>query len=365
MISVGNEKHNVKRKLQIWGFSFLVATGLLLRCSDENVVKQISQLRYEINGEAQGTTYNIVYFTDSLVVQKREIDSILYQMDLAASIWVDHSVISQVNQNQQTRFPIENDDFHFFEDNFNLSKQVYHATQGAYNPTVGRLVNAWGFGFKNKEKMDSTKVDSLLVSVGFDDNQMWVEKGDSLIFNKVNPQSNLDFNGIAQGYSVDVLANYFLSVGIENYMIEVGGELIAHGKKADGSLWKIGIDQPVEGNYERVLSATIKLENVAVATSGNYRKFYEEDGMRYSHTINPFTGFPVQHSLLSATVVMNNCGLADAFATSFMVLGVEKSKEVIFQNPELGINVYLIYSDENGALHTYTSSGLKKHLEEL
>jgi len=368
MISEGNDLNNTKRKLQIWSFSFLmVFVTLLVSSCEEEKSKAIvnATLRYEIDGEAQGTTYHIVYYTDSLTVLKIAIDSILDDVDDAASIWVKTSVISRVNQSQDSILEITDDHFGYFIDNFNLSKQVYHATNGAYNPTVGELVNAWGFGFKNRETMDSTLVDSLLQSVGFDENQMWVTTTNGLIVHKSNPATNLDFNGIAQGYSVDVLANYFLSLGLPNYMIEVGGELIAHGTKPDGTLWKIGIDKPIDTNAERNLAATLKLDNVAVATSGNYRKFYEEDGVRYAHTINPKTGFPVQHSLLSATVIMTNCGLADAYATAFMVMGFEKAKDLVENNPQLGIEVYLIYSDENGGLKTYFSPRLVDMLEEL
>lgn len=364
MISVDNANNILKRKLHFWSFSFLVAI-LLFSCGEENSAPKATQLRYEIDGEAQGTTYHIVYFTDSIIVNKQIVDSILDAIDMAASMWVHESVISQINQYQDSVIVIKGDDYGFFEDNFNLSKQVFNTTNGAYNPTVGELVNAWGFGFKNKEKMDSTKVDSLLQSVGFADNQMWITNSDSLYLHKSNPRSQLDFNGIAQGYSVDVLADYFIEFGLPNFMIEVGGELRANGSKPEGLLWKVGIDKPTDNNNARNLAATLKLNNISVATSGNYRKFYESDGVRYAHTIDPKTGFPVQHSLLSATVVMQNCGLADAYATSFMVMGTEKAIELIETKPELGIEAYLIYSDENGGMQTYLSSGLEDMLEEL
>jgi len=368
MISEVNGQHNTKRKLLNWGFSFFVLVAILSfsSCTDEKSKVSVNPtLRYEIDGEAQGTTYHIVYFTDSVTVSKTVIDSILDDVDDAASIWVKSSVISSVNQSQDSVMEITDDQFGYFIDNFNLSKEVYHATNGAYNPTVGELVNAWGFGFKNRETMDSTIVDSLLQSVGFDDDQMWVTKENGLQIHKSNPATNLDFNGIAQGYSVDVLANYFIDLGLPNFIIEVGGELTAHGTKPDGSLWKIGIDKPIDKNVERDLAAILLLDNVGVATSGNYRKYYEEGGMRYAHTLDPSTGFPVQHSLLSATLIMKDCGLADAYATSFMVMGFEKAKELIEKHPELGIEAYLIYSDENGEMKTYFSPGLDDMLEEL
>jgi thiamine biosynthesis lipoprotein len=257
---------------------------------------------------------------------------------MAASVWVPNSLISKFNNSSDSVFTVPKQTNSYFLDNFNLCKEVYHNTGGAYNPTVGELVNAWGFGFKNRENMDSAIVDSLLQSVGFSDTQMHTyDVNDSTFIVKTNANTQLDYNGIAQGYSVDVLGDYFKSKGIFHFMIEVGGELLANGRKGDGSFWKIGVDKPLNKNRERNLAATLQLDNKAVATSGNYRKFYEKDGVRYAHTLNPQTGFPVQHSLLSVTVVMDNCGLADAYATSFMVLGFEKSKALLTAHPEWGI----------------------------
>lgn len=369
MISEDKTYKTQKRKLHYWSFSFFMAIGvsmLLTSCSEEPQKGFVNHnLRYEIKGEAQGTTYSMLYYSDSIQISKEEVDSILDEIDLAASIWVNSSLISKMNRSQDTLIPIH-DTTGFFTDNFQLSKEVYTNTDGAYNPTVGKLVNAWGFGFKNKEKMDSTKVDSLLQSVGFNDDQMWMtQENGQWWMHKTNAHTHLDFNGIAQGYSVDVLAHYFSEKGISDYMIEVGGELIAHGSKPDEILWNVGIDLPSDQNMTRNLAATLKLDNVAVATSGNYRKFYEVDGVRYAHTLNPKTGFPVQHSLLSATVVMDNCALADAYATAFMVMGYEAAKELVESRPELGINAYFIYSTADGQMQTYFSSGLENMIKEL
>ncbi|MFT4754188.1 MAG: thiamine biosynthesis lipoprotein [Salibacteraceae bacterium] len=358
----------LKEKLHRWGFSFLV---LLLvssgqSCKDEEH-SQFPQLRYEIMGEAQGTTYNIVYFTEEIIIHKSQVDSILDEIDMAASVWVDSSVISQINNLNDTVFDLSDQPNSYFLDNFLLCKEVYENTGGAYNPTVGQLVNAWGFGFKNRQNMDSVLVDSLLQSVGFDSKDMMVleESKYSTVLKKRNPTTQLDYNGVAQGYSVDVLGTYFKSKGVGHFMIEVGGELLANGRKSDGSFWKIGIDEPLTANLERTLVATIELNNMAVATSGNYRKFYESDGVKYAHTINPLTGFPVQHSLLSVTVVMPNCGLADAYATSFMVMGFKEAKELILLKPQLGIEAYFIYENASGKLETYLTPGLRQIITEL
>ncbi len=361
----------LKEKLHNWSFSFLSPFLLLgvmaiASCGDRTSVTY-PQNKRAISGEAQGTTYNIVYFTEEIRMEKHRVDSLLDEIDLAASVWVDSSVISRFNQSTENPFELTKTTNAYFLDNFFLCKEVYKNTNGAYNPTVGALVNAWGFGFKNKENMDSSKVDTLLRSVGFADNQLQliIPNAGNPFITKSNPNTQLDYNGIAQGYSVDVLAEFFKNNGIDNFMIEIGGELIANGRKSDGSFWKIGIDKPTDGNLGRQLAATIKLDSMAVATSGNYRKFYEKDGVKYAHTIDPFTGFPVQHSLLSVTVAMANCGLADAYATSFMVMGYEKAKALIASKPELGIEAYFIYNDEDGNYQTYFTPGLEKSLSEL
>jgi thiamine biosynthesis lipoprotein len=174
----------------------------------------------------------------------------------------------------------------------------------------------------------------------------------------------LDFNGIAQGYSVEKLASLFNDQNIDSYMIELGGEIKTKGKKKDGTYWKIGVDKPVSPDKERQLQAVLTLKNQSVATSGSYRKFYEQDGERFSHTIDPKTGKPVTHNLLSTTVVMDDCTLADAYATAFMVMGTDKTKEFLQSNPDLKMEVYLIY-DEAGEFKTWMSEGMKKMTEEI
>jgi thiamine biosynthesis lipoprotein len=171
----------------------------------------------------------------------------------------------------------------------------------------------------------------------------------------------LDFNAIAQGYSVDVIANFLADQGIENYMVEIGGEVKVRGKNDKNKLWRIGIDKPVENEAERTLEAVVNLENQSLATSGNYRKFYEKDGVKYSHTLNPKTGYPVRHSLLSATVITDNCALADAYATVFMVVGIDKAKEILAKNKK--IKAVLIFENENKELETYMSEELVNFIE--
>jgi thiamine biosynthesis lipoprotein len=303
----------------------------------------------EVKGYAQGTTYQILYLDDRNF--QRSVDSILIAIDNSLSTYNKRSIITNFNQADSL---LEVDAY--FIAVFNMAKEVYTTTGGAFNPTVTHLVNAWGFGFENTEKTDSNSIDSLLKLVDFD--------GISIQNNKViknRKELMLDFNAIAQGYTVDVLADFFDEKNIKNYMIEVGGEIIVKGKNAEKKSWRIGIDKPIENQEERVLEAVINLENAALATSGNYRKFYEKDGVKYSHTINPVTGYPVRHTLLSATVVTDNCALADAYATAFMVVGLEKSKEILKENPTL--EALLIYTNEKGTLSSYSTPKLAEAIE--
>ncbi|MCL4856373.1 MAG: FAD:protein FMN transferase [Flavobacteriales bacterium] len=326
------------------GFAFAFLT--ILACSNKKKSSLIS-----IEGEAQGTTYHIAYINSNGVNYQRAIDSLLIEIDKSLSTYHKTSIITKFNQADSL---VEIDEM--FTDVFNLSKQVYQESEGAFNPTVAHLVNAWGFGFKNIENTDSSTIDSLLKFVDFD--------AISIIDNKVvktNKNLMLDFNAIAQGYSVDVIADFLANQGIENYMVEIGGEVKVKGKNDKNKLWRIGIDKPVENETERTLEAVVNLNNQSLATSGNYRKFYEKDGAKYSHTLNPKTGYPVRHSLLSATVITDNCALADAYATVFMVVGIDKAKEILAKNNK--IKAVLIFENENKQLETYVSEELVDFIE--
>ena len=310
-------------------------------------LKSIKEVKVE--GFAQGTTYHITYLVKGGIDYQRQIDSLLIEIDNSLSTYQPKSIISKLNQHQKNVTIDE-----MFTDVFNTSKKVFNETDGAFDPTIAPVVNAWGFGFKNTEKTDSLTIDSLMQFVGFEN----LELTENF---ELSEGVMLDFNAVAQGYSVDVLANFLKEKKIENFLVEVGGELIANGTNIQDSLWRVGIDSPKENMQERELEAIIHLKNKALATSGNYRKFYEKDGMKYAHTINPENGYPVQHSLLSVTIIANNCGLADAYATSFMVMGLEKSKEFLTIHPE--IDALLIYADENGAFNTFTTKGLAQFVE--
>lgn len=330
-------------------FLAVLLSAFLLSCSPKNESHKI-----QFSGEAQGTYYAITYFASDTIISQVQIDSLLQDFDMIASIWQPNSLISRINRNETDE--VNN---RYFEEIFNISQEISAETDGAFDITVGPLVNAWGFGFKNKLDMNREIVDSILQFVGF---QMVNLKDGKII--KEHPNIQIDFNAIAAGYSVDLLGKFFESKGIENFLVDIGGEIIARGSKPNGEKWVIGIEKPSEeATSERTLKATVKVGNIGVATSGNYRKFYERDGVKYAHTIDPSTGYPVTHTLLSTSVFAQNATLADAYATAFMVIGLEKSKVFLQGHPNIG--AYLIYSDESGNIKTFATQDVEKMLSEL
>lgn len=309
-----------------------------------------SSQKVSITGEAQGTYYAITYYDEQGRNLQPEIDSLLKSFDMVASMWVENSIISKVNR-EDTSVELNN----IFIEIFKESLEVSEKTGGAFDFTVGPLINAWGFGFRNQMEMDQHIVDSLLRFVGFEK----VKLLDGKII-KEDPRIQFDFNAIAQGYSVDLIADFLRSKGIHRFLVDVGGEVYAEGNKPGGEQWKVGIEKPAEDkNTQRELQAVVFLRNKALATSGSYRKFYVKDGVKYSHTINPETGYPVQHSLLSATVLADDCMTADAYATAFMVMGLEKTKEFL-KETKTNLEAYLIYADEEGENQTFLTSGMRK-----
>ena len=332
--------------------------------------KQSAKEPISIQGEAQGSTYSILYFPDGDTIQKSEIDSILKDIDFSLSAWEPASLLNELNNSDSTEIVF--DDYHgYFTDMVKYSREVYKATDGVFDPTIAPLVDAWGFGFKGREEMNQMKVDSLLELVGFTYDNIRLTRFDDRnaldpkrILVKSNDRIKFDFNSIAQGYSVDVLGEYLDVRNANNYLIELGGEMLAKGQKPDGGMWNVGIDKPVDSSERRQLNATLQLQNEAIATSGNYRKFYIKDGVKYAHTLDPKTGYPVRHNLLSATVVANKCWKADAFATAFMVMGIERTKKFLMDNQQLNLGVYLIF-DNNGQYETFISENLKERLKEI
>lgn len=331
-----------KKKL-IWQIPFL---ALLIIGTVLIVMQQRSMPYQHDEGMVFGTVYNITYQYDSDL--KQDIEAELQKVDNSLSPFNKGSIISKVNRNEN---PEVND---MFADVFTLAEEVSAQTSGAFDITVAPLVNMWGFGTKQFHRPDKESVDSLMKFVGFNKISL---KNKHVV--KQDPNIQLDCSGIAKGYGCDVVARFLRSKGIKNFMVEIGGEVVTSGNSEKRVPWKIGVTKPTDDSLQenQELQTVLNVTDKAMATSGNYRNFYVEGGKKFAHTIDPHTGYPVQHSLLSSTVLAHDCATADAYATSFMVLGIDKAKEVLKKHPEL--MAYFIYSDAKGNLQVWFSPSLK------
>lgn len=302
------------------------------------------------SGKVFGTFYNITYSSDTDL--HNEIRSTLMQVDNSLSPFNKESVITAINNN--TCFVPDSMFIHVFT----LAQSISSKTDGAFDITVAPLVNAWGFGFKKGIIPDSTTIDSLRQFIGY--NTVTATDG---IIAKQHPQTMLDCSAIAKGYGCDAVAATLDAHGVKNYMVEIGGEVVTKGKNSKGGVWTIGISKPIENptTSSNGLHEVIGISGKSMATSGNYRNFREENGRKIAHTIDPRTGYPVQHSLLSATVIADDCATADAWATAFMVMGLDNA--ISYCDNESDIDGYFIYSDENGALRTRMTEGFRKYLK--
>ena len=323
------------------------------------LIIRLSQHRFpgtyiKLAGFTQGTTYHITYKSKDKLNLQDKIDTLLADFDRSLSAYLPGSVIDRVNRNDTSVRP----DDHFLRV-FHKAQEVYETTDGAFDITVAPIVNAWGFGFTEKADVDSNMIDSLLQYVGMNKIRLEEEK-----IVKKYPGTMLDVNAIAQGYSVDVVADFLDQKGIRHYLVEIGGEVRTKGRNPEFRLWTVGIDKPVDNNFipGEMLQAKLQLKNSSLATSGNYRKFYEENGIKYAHSINPKTGYPVLSNLLSVTVQASDCMTADAYATAFMVMGLERTLQFLSEHKEL--QTFLIYSDMDGQIKTFTTKILKRHIRE-
>lgn len=297
-------------------------------------------------GKVYGTFYHISY--ESPRDLQQEIRQEMEMVNASLSMFNPNSVIARINRNETDSTDI------LFRKMFQMARKVNQATDGGYDITVAPLVNAWGFGTQREAFPDSARIDSLLQLVGMD--KLTLEN-DRLV--KQVEGIQLDASSIAKGLGLDVVAEYLESQGIRNYMVEIGGEVRVKGLSDKGRPWRIGIDRPQDDvtAQSRQLQMIVGLTSGALATSGNYRNFYIHEGKKYAHTINPKTGFPVQTEVVGASVFAPTCMEADAYATGFMVVGLEKAKKVITESPEL--EACLIYQ-ENGQVKVWVSDGLKK-----
>jgi thiamine biosynthesis lipoprotein len=327
----------------------LILLFILIITSCKNTESGFSNL----SGFVQGTTYSIVFENNhhiNLIELRSKVEEILHDFDMSLSLYQDSSIISRINRNEEVMTDS------FFIEAFKRSKVINLMTGGAFDITVGPLVEAWGFGPDEKKSFTESKHDSLLSLVGMEK----VEIRDGRVY-KTDPRIRLDFNAIAQGYSVDIISEYFDSLGIERFLVEIGGEVRVKGDKK-GILWRIGIDRPEDNNMSpgTNLQAIISLKDRSLATSGNYRKFYVEDGIKYSHTIDPKTGYPARNQLLSATIIADDCATADGIATACMVMGKERTIEFLDMHPEF--EAYLVYSDDKGNFETWATRNLMEYI---
>jgi FAD:protein FMN transferase len=313
-------------------FLFLI-TLFLLSCSSNEDLVQVQNY-----GPIQGTTYQVSYVVNSGTTYQSQIDSVLQIVDRNLSTWLPHSGISKLNAGDsiiKVQYPL-------LANVIDSSRKYYYQTNSYFDITIEPLIELWGFYQKSSGIPDSSSIDSVLSLVGwqhlYDENgYLWLDKG-----------AGIDVNGIAQGYSVDLIAEYLMAKGVENFMVEVGGELRAKGKNIDDKFWRIGIDKPVENIEVDRLQEIISLENSALATSGNYRKYKVDpvSGKKYGHSVNPKTGFPEESSLLSATVLSHSATRSDAWGTAMMVMGIEKTKQLL--KSQKGLQAYWILTDRKG-----------------
>ena len=298
-----------------------------------------------LQGLAQGSYYAITYFDDEGRDFQREIDSIFHAIDLSVNLWVDSSVISKVNRNEDVALD------KIFIDNFNLAQEASRLSDGYFDPTISPIVAAWGFSYKSGDSITPQLIDSLRAIVDY--RKVRLDNGKVV---KENPNITLDFNAIAQGYTSDLIAAFLDGKGIKNYLVDTGGEIMARGGKPDGKPWIVGIEKPADNwDSERIVQTRVALRDKGLVTSGSTRKYIERDGKRYSHSIDPKTGYPVEHNVLSVTVLAENSAWADALASICMVMGLEKSLPLI-ENMD-GVEAYYIFQNENGALETFATEG--------
>ena len=314
------------------------------------IVRQNRAMPYQHNkGMIFGTTYSIVYQYDR-DLQAGILDQ-LQQVDNSLSPFNETSIISRVNRNET----VEVNDL--FTDVFTMAQEVSADTHGAFDITVAPLVNTWGFGFKQGTPPTKALIDSLLAIVGYEKVKL---SGRHVV--KQDARTMLDCSAIAKGYGCDVVARYLRDQGVTNYMIEIGGEIVAHGVNDKQTAWRIGVTKPTDDslNINQELQTIIDVADKAMATSGNYRNFYYKNGRKYAHTIDPATGYPVQHTILSSTVIADDCATADAYATAFMVMGLDKAKAVLSRHPEL--MAYFILAGADGNNDVWYSPSMKNKI---
>ena len=338
----------MNKKRLIWQLPFLILliVGTILIIRNQNITPY-----HNDRGMVFGTTYSITYQADSSL--HTSIKKELQKVDEALSPFNKQSVITAVNENRNMTVN------KMFADVFLMAEKISEDTDGAFDITVAPLVNAWGFGFKSGKHPSRHDIDSLKTIIGYKKVSL-----NDLRVTKTDPRVMLDCSSIAKGYGSDAVAAMLERHGVKNYMVEIGGEIVTKGISQKRMPWKIGVTKPIDDSLSlsQEIQCIINVTDKAMATSGNYRNFYYHGGKKYAHTIDPKTGYPVQHSILSATVIANNCATADAYATAFMVMGMEKAQKLLERHPEL--MAYIIFADKDGIIQTWCSPSLKGKITE-
>ncbi|MFZ4456690.1 MAG: FAD:protein FMN transferase [Bacteroidales bacterium] len=340
----------MKKKIFI-GIAVFISSFVLFYFLKPNKTEQ--NLTYYSNvGEIFGSTYHIKYQHSSDLQPK--IDSILKAYDESVSPYKPNSIISRINRNDSA-VVLDN----WMETLIKVGIQVGKETDGAFDITIEPLVEAWGFSFKKKRNMNPALVDSLKALVDY----RKIKVANHRLI-KEDSKITVDCISMGDGYATDIIADFLEKEGIKNYLVEIGGEIKVKGINSSSDIWNLGIDKPVDQSDTTVaeIQQILKFSNGALSTSGNYRNFYYKDGKKYAHTIDPKTGYPVQHSLLSATIISPSCIEADAYSTACMVIGLEKSLELLKKLPHL--EGYFIYSDAKGAMRVTYTAGFKKFLKD-
>lgn len=329
----------------------LLTVGVFLSCE-----RNVPAHNY-FEGEAFGTSYHIQLYSNDKMNLKTGIDSVITAVNQSLSTYIPNSDISKINRGDST-VVVDS----LFREVFNLSEKINRQTKGYFDPTIGVLRNAYGFGDERPlEHIDQTTLDSLMRYVGFQK----VQLRDDGTVRKDFPQIYFDFNAVAKGYGVDCIGRYLESKGINNFLIELGGEILTKGKNLDkDQMWMVGIESPESDLENRSIETAVMLEDVGMASSGNYRKFRVDSitGKKYVHTLNPLTGSAEMSDVTSATVIAPTCAEADAYATSFMALGIEKSKALLLELPE--IEAYLTFTDSLNQHEIFITEGLKGMMAE-
>lgn len=297
----------------------------------------VSVERQQFFGSTQGSYYSIIYYDEQNRNFSREFDSIFKDVESTLSLWDENSVIRRVNRNDSAVVLNK-----IFVDNFNYAMRAAELSEGYFDPTVGPLVSSWGFHFKEGMKMSPEIVDSIRALVGY--KKVRVEDGKVI---KENPNMTLDFNAVAQGYTADMIGDFLLSQNVDDFLVDIGGEIMVRGNKPNGKFWTVGIEKPAEDmNAERIVQEIVELKDKSIVTSGNYRKYVERDGKRYSHSIDPNTGYPAENNMLSATIICDDTAWADCLASICMLVGMEKAIEII-ESCDENIEAYFIYVEDD------------------